>query len=74
MNDLKPVVDSALAEFAGARTPAELEDAKARFLGKNGVVTEQLKALGALPAEQKKARGAEINVAVIVKVRSDDRE
>src|SRR6187399_2933056 len=63
MNDLKPVVDSALAEFAGARTPAELEDAKARFLGKSGVVTEQLKALGALPAEQKKARGAEINVA-----------
>jgi len=63
MNDLKPVVDSALAEFASARTPAELEDAKARFLGKSGIVTEQLKALGALPPEQKKARGAEINVA-----------
>ena len=63
MNDLKPVVDSALAEFAGARTPAELEDAKARFLGKSGIVTEQMKALGALPAEQKKARGAEFNVA-----------
>ena len=39
MNDLKPVVDSALAEFASARTPAELEDAKARFLGKSGIVT-----------------------------------
>ena len=58
MNDLKPVVDSALAEFAGARTPAELEDAKARYLGKSGLVTEQMKALGALPVEQKKARGA----------------
>jgi phenylalanyl-tRNA synthetase alpha chain len=63
MNDLNPVVDSALAEFAGARTPAELEDAKARYLGKSGLVTEQMKALGALPVEQKKARGAEINVA-----------
>ncbi|HEY3634944.1 MAG TPA: phenylalanine--tRNA ligase subunit alpha [Caldimonas sp.] len=63
MSDLQPVVDSALADFASARTPAELEDAKARYLGKSGVVTEQLKALGALPVEQKKARGAEINVA-----------
>ena len=63
MSDLQPVVDSALADFASARTPAELEDAKARYLGKSGVVTEQLKALGAFSAEQKKARGAEINVA-----------
>jgi phenylalanyl-tRNA synthetase alpha subunit len=73
MNDLKPVVDSALAEFAGARTPAELEDAKARFLGKSGIVTEQLKALGALPAEQKKARGAEINVAKQASTRRSSR-
>src|SRR6478672_10586354 len=63
MSDLQPVVDSALADFAGARTPAELEDAKARYLGKAGVVTEQLKALGALTPEQKKLRGAEINAA-----------
>ena len=63
MNDLQPVVDEALAEFAAARAPAELEDAKARFLGKGGRITEQLKALGALPAEAKKARGAEINAA-----------
>ena len=48
MADLKPVIDSALADFARAVTPAELEDAKARYLGKAGVVTEQLKALGAL--------------------------
>ena len=63
MADLKPVIDSALADFARAVTSAELEDAKARYLGKAGVVTEQLKALGALPADLKKARGAEINVA-----------
>ncbi|MEP7140930.1 MAG: phenylalanine--tRNA ligase subunit alpha [Caldimonas sp.] len=63
MNDLQSVVESALAEFAGASTPAELEDAKARYLGRNGVVTAQLKALGALSPEDKKARGAEINAA-----------
>ena len=63
MNDLQPVVDEALAEFASARGPAELEDAKARFLGKGGRITEQLKALGSLPADAKKVRGAEINAA-----------
>jgi phenylalanyl-tRNA synthetase alpha chain len=63
MSDPRPVVDSALADFAAARTPAELENAKARFLGKSGVITEQLKALAALPPELKKVRGAEINAA-----------
>ena len=63
MNDLQPVVDSALADFALAATPSELEDAKARYLGKAGVVTERLKALGSMPAEEKKARGVEINAA-----------
>ncbi len=63
MNDLESVADDARAEFARASTPAELEDAKARYLGKSGRITEQLKVLGALPAEAKKARGAEINAA-----------
>ena len=63
MNDLQPVVEEALGEFARAHGPAELEDAKARFLGKGGRITEQLKALGSLPAEAKKVRGAEINAA-----------
>ena len=63
MNDLAPLVDDAKADFARAATPAELENAKARFLGKSGRITEALKALGALPVEEKKARGAQINVA-----------
>ncbi|MEO6362292.1 MAG: phenylalanine--tRNA ligase subunit alpha [Caldimonas sp.] len=63
MNDLESVADEARAAFARSATPAELEDAKARFLGKAGRITEQLKALGTLPAEAKKARGAEINAA-----------
>ena len=63
MNDLASLVDSARADFARAAASAELEDAKARYLGKAGSVTERLKALGALPVDEKKARGAEINAA-----------
>jgi phenylalanyl-tRNA synthetase alpha chain len=63
MNDLEPLVQEAQAAFAAATTPAALEDAKARFLGKSGRITEQLKALGALPVDEKKARGALINAA-----------
>ncbi|MCW5636072.1 MAG: phenylalanine--tRNA ligase subunit alpha [Rubrivivax sp.] len=63
MSDLDTLVRTATAEFAAAPTPAELENAKARFLGKAGRVTGLLKALGALPVEQKKTRGAEINEA-----------
>ena len=63
MNDLAPLVEAAQADFRSAATPADLENAKARFLGKTGRITEQLKALGPLPSEQKKARGALVNAA-----------
>jgi phenylalanyl-tRNA synthetase alpha chain len=63
MSDLDSLVRAAENDFGVALTPAELENAKARFLGKAGSVTELMKALGALPAEQKKARGAQINAA-----------
>ena len=56
-----PLVTQATEAFAQAATPAALEDAKARFLGKAGRVTELLKGLGALSHEDKKTRGAEIN-------------
>ncbi len=63
MNDLAPLVEAAQADFRSAATPADLENAKARFLGKSGRITEQLKALGPLPPEEKKARGALVNAA-----------
>ena len=49
--------------MASLSTPADLENAKARYLGKSGRITEQLKALAALAPDEKKARGALINVA-----------
>ena len=63
MNDLDPLVTQATAEFADAPTPAALEDAKSRFLGKAGRVTELLKGLAKATPEEKKTRGAAINLA-----------
>ena len=63
MNDLDQLVGAASGDFDAAPTPAELENAKARYLGKSGRVTEMLKGLAALPADEKKTRGAEINQA-----------
>jgi phenylalanyl-tRNA synthetase alpha chain len=63
MSDLDKLVSTARSDFAAAATPADLENAKARYLGKVGCVTELLKALGTLSVEEKKARGAQINAA-----------
>ncbi|MBN8504642.1 MAG: phenylalanine--tRNA ligase subunit alpha [Burkholderiales bacterium] len=63
MSALLELIEEARSAFAGAATPAQLEDAKARFLGKSGRVTELMKGLAALPVEEKKSRGAEINQA-----------
>ena len=61
--DLQAVVQSAAERFAHAATPAELENAKAQFLGKSGRVTELMKGMAALSVEEKKTRGAAINQA-----------
>ncbi|MEJ7138778.1 phenylalanine--tRNA ligase subunit alpha [Amphibiibacter pelophylacis] len=60
--DLARLLDAARADFAAATTPPQLEDAKARYLGKAGAITAQLKALGGLDPEARKAAGAGINV------------
>ena len=63
MNELDTLVSSAREQFAQAATPAELENAKALFLGKAGRVTELMKGMAQLSVEEKKTRGAAINVA-----------
>ena len=63
MNDLDSLVTAAEADFYAAPQAAALENAKAKYLGKSGRMTELLKGLGALPPEEKKRRGAEINQA-----------
>ena len=66
MNDapaLNALVSSAQASFALASTPADLENAKAQFLGKSGRITELMKGMAMLPLDEKKPRGAAINLA-----------
>lgn len=63
MSSLNALVEQATAEFAAASDAAGLENAKAHYLGKSGLVTSQMKALASLPPDEKRTRGAEINQA-----------
>jgi phenylalanyl-tRNA synthetase alpha chain len=63
MNDLEPIVAAARADFAACADPAALENCKAKYLGKAGVLTELLKSLGKLDAAERPAAGARINRA-----------
>jgi phenylalanyl-tRNA synthetase alpha chain len=63
VSDLDTIQANAQAAFALAATPADLENAKAQFLGKQGQLTELMKGMAALSVEEKKTRGAAINVA-----------
>jgi len=65
MDDLTRIVDAALAEFGGCNDASALENAKARYLGKTGSLTEQLKGLGKLSAAERPAAGARINEAKV---------
>lgn len=55
------LVVQAQEQFAQAADAAALENAKARFLGKQGALTELLKGLAKLDPEQKRTQGAHIN-------------
>jgi phenylalanyl-tRNA synthetase alpha chain len=61
MNDLNEIVDKATVAFALAATPADLETAKAAFLGKAGSITDLMKGMSALSPDDKRTRGAAIN-------------
>jgi phenylalanyl-tRNA synthetase alpha chain len=63
MSDVDAVVDEAIALFSGITEAHALEEAKARYLGKSGVLTEALKGLGKLPPEERRAMGSRINAA-----------
>ncbi|MCW5259240.1 phenylalanine--tRNA ligase subunit alpha [Verminephrobacter eiseniae] len=63
MNELDSLVESARQRFAQSTSPADLENAKAQFLGKSGRVTELMKGMAQLCVAEKKTRGAAINLA-----------
>ncbi|MDD3529221.1 MAG: phenylalanine--tRNA ligase subunit alpha [Gallionellaceae bacterium] len=61
--NLEDILTEARRDFAAVDTLPALEQAKARFLGKSGAITEQMKGLGKLDPEQRKEAGARINQA-----------
>ena len=62
-SDSTPSFKEALELFAGITDAAQLEHAKARYLGKAGALTELQKTLGKLPPAERPAMGARINAA-----------
>lgn len=62
MQKLEQILPEVKADFAACTSITDLEQAKARYLGKSGALTEALKGLGKLSAEERPAAGAAINV------------
>ena len=63
MEDLDKLVSEATVLLDGIDDANELEQVKARYLGKNGLLTELLKGLGKLPAVDRPVMGSRINQA-----------
>jgi phenylalanyl-tRNA synthetase alpha chain len=63
MQDVDAIVKEALAALAAIDDAAELERAKARYLGRSGTLTQLLKGLGKLPASERPAFGSRVNAA-----------
>jgi len=63
MQDVDAIVSEALALFAGIDDADKLEQAKARYIGKSGTLTELLKAVGKRPVAERPALGSRINAA-----------
>ncbi|NIK08091.1 phenylalanyl-tRNA synthetase alpha chain [Xanthomonas arboricola] len=63
MSEIQSLTERALADVAAAQTPDQLEALRVALLGKSGSITAQLKQLGTLPADQRKAAGEAINLA-----------
>jgi phenylalanyl-tRNA synthetase alpha chain len=62
MNNLDHILKEAQKDFDQCQSLTDLDQAKAKYLGKNGVLTDALKSLGKLSAEERHKVGAEINV------------
>jgi phenylalanyl-tRNA synthetase alpha chain len=63
MSLLEQLVIQANTDFSAAEDAAALENAKAKYLGKTGQITEQMKGLGKLAPDERKVQGAVINAA-----------
>lgn len=65
MNNLDAILNDATTSLTAVRSVPELEQTKAKYLGKSGSLTEQLKLLASMAPEDKKVAGAAINQAKV---------
>jgi phenylalanyl-tRNA synthetase alpha chain len=65
MDNLEQIVAAALSDFDASQDPPALENAKAKYLGRTGVLTDLLKGLGRLSATERPTAGARINEAKV---------
>jgi phenylalanyl-tRNA synthetase alpha chain len=63
MDGIDSLLQQAMRDIASANAPDALEHLRVSLLGKQGSVTTQLKALGTLPPDARKAAGEAINRA-----------
>ncbi len=63
MSTLEAILNDAASTLGAVMSMPELEQVKARYLGKTGSLTEHLKKLASLSADEKKVAGASINRA-----------
>ena len=63
MDSLEQLISLAQQDFRNVSDPVSLENAKAKYLGKTGLITAEMKMLGKMAPEERKARGAVINAA-----------
>ncbi len=61
MGELEAKVEAALARISASTGVPELEEIRVHWLGRKGLLTEQLQGLGKLPAAQRREAGARIN-------------
>ena len=59
--ELQALKEQALAELGAVTTPDELKDLRIKYLGKKGPMTEILRGMGALPAEERPKIGQIVN-------------
>jgi len=59
--DPRPIESSLRADIAASTTPDELEAVRVKYLGRKGVLTAFLRAIGEAPAEERPRLGAESN-------------
>ena len=61
--ELEAIISQAQSQIDAAQDAATLDQVRVEFMGKKGKLTEQLKGLGKLSAEERPAAGQKINQA-----------